>query len=100
MAKKIENAEIILPDDDELTAQLTCRRTLTNSKGKLGVESKDSMRSRGLASPDKADALALCLDGGNIRFDLTFQPEKPTWKSFLAMMDQNDPIMAGFDAGG
>ena len=100
MAKKIGDAEIILPDDDELTAQLTCRRTITNSKGKLGVESKDSMRSRGLASPDKADALALCLDGGNLRFDLTFPVEKPTWRSLQAMMESSDPVMAGFDAGG
>jgi len=100
MAKKIENAEIILPDDEELTAQLTCRRSLVNSKGKLGVESKDSMRSRGLASPDKADALALCLDGGNMKFDLTFPVEKPTWRSLLAMMESSDPVMAGFDAGG
>ena len=100
MAKKIENAEIILPEDDELTAQLTCRRSLVNSKGKLGVESKDSMRSRGLASPDRADALALCLDGGNISFDLTFPVEKPTWRSLQALMESSDPVMAGFDAGG
>jgi len=100
MAKKIEAAEIILPEDDELTAQLTCRRSLVNSKGKLGVESKDSMRSRGLASPDKADALALCLDGGNISFDLTFPVEKPTWRSLQALMESSDPVMAGFDAGG
>jgi hypothetical protein len=100
MAKKIEAAEIILPEDDELTAQLTCRRSLVNSKGKLGVESKDSMRSRGLASPDRADALALCLDGGNISFDLTFPVEKPTWRSLQALMESSDPVMAGFDAGG
>lgn len=100
MAKKIEDAEIILPEDEDLTAQLTCRRTVTNSKGKLGVESKDSMRARGLASPDRADALALCLSGGNTKWDLTFPVERPTWKSLLAMMDHNDPVMAGFDAGG
>jgi hypothetical protein len=100
MAKKIEDAEIILPDDDDLTAQLTCRRSITNSKGKLGVESKDSMRARGLASPDRADALALCLDGGNMRWDLTFPVEKPTWKSLLAMIETHDPVMAGFDPGG
>jgi len=100
MSKKIEDAEIILPDDDDLTAQLTCRRSITNSKGKLGVESKDSMRSRGLASPDRADALALCLDGGSMRWDLTFPVEKPTWKSLLSMIESHDPVMAGFDPGG
>ena len=101
MAKKIEDAEIILPEDDEdLTAQLTCRRTITNSKGKLGVESKDSMRARGIASPDRADALALCVSGANIGLDLTFQIERPTWKSLQEMMVAHDPVMSGFDAGG
>jgi hypothetical protein len=100
MAKKIEDAEIILPEDEDLTAQLTCRRTITNSKGKLGVESKDSMRARGIASPDRADALALCLSSGNVKWDLTFPVERPTWKSLQAMLELHDPVMAGFDAGG
>jgi hypothetical protein len=100
MAKKIEDAEIILPEDEDLTAQLTCRRTITNSKGKLGVESKDSMRARGIASPDRADALALCLSSTNMGLDLTFQIERPTWKSLQEMMVSHDPVMAGFDPGG
>jgi len=100
MAKKIEDAEIILPEDEDLTAQLTCRRTITNSKGKLGVESKDSMRARGIASPDRADALALCLSSSNVGLDLTFQIERPTWKSIQEMMVSHDPVMAGFDPGG
>jgi hypothetical protein len=100
MAKKIEDAEIILPEDEDLTAQLTCRRTITNSKGKLGVESKDSMRARGIASPDRADALALCLSSSNVGLDLTFQIERPTWKSLQEMMVSHDPVMAGFDPGG
>jgi hypothetical protein len=100
MAKKIESSDIILPEDEDLTAQLTCRRTITNSKGKLGVESKDSMRARGLASPDRADALALCLSGGNVGLDLTFPVERPSWRLLSQMMEQNDPVMAGFDAGG
>jgi len=100
MAKKIEDAEIILPEDEDLTAQLTCRRTITNSKGKLGVESKDSMRARGIASPDRADALALCLSSTNIGLDLTFPIERPTWKSLQDLMVAHDPVMAGFDAGG
>ena len=100
MAKKIEDAEIILPEDEDLTAQLTCRRTITNSKGKLGVESKDSMRARGIASPDRADALALCLSSSSAGLDLTFQIERPTWKSLQEMMVAHDPVMAGFDPGG
>ena len=99
MAKKIEAAEIILPDDEELTAQLTCRRSITNSKGKLGVESKDSMKARGINSPDKADALALALEGGSHKWDLVFPVERPSFKT-LCEMHTTDPVMQGFDAGG
>lgn len=49
-ARAIELCEIILPDDDLLHSQLTTRRTKHNSKGKLQLEPKDQMRSRGLPS--------------------------------------------------
>ena len=99
MAKKIEGAEIILPDDEELTAQLTCRRSITTSKGKLGVEPKDAMKSRGINSPDKADALALALEGGSERWDVVFPVERPSFRQLLEMHTP-DPILQGFDAGG
>jgi hypothetical protein len=99
MAKRIEAADIILPDDEELTAQLTCRRTMTNSRGKLGVESKDSMKARGIGSPDKADALALALSGGSERWNLVFPVERPSFRT-LCEMHTTDPVMQGFDAGG
>ena len=54
---KIEKGEIILPNDPELVAQLTSRRGWPDSKGRLQLESKADMRSRGLASPDRADAV-------------------------------------------
>ena len=47
---------MIVPDDDVLFSQLTTRRCKTNSKGRLQLESKEEMRSRGLESPDRADA--------------------------------------------
>jgi len=54
---KIEKAEIILPNDPELIAQMTSRRGWPDSKGRLQLESKADMRSRGLPSPDRADAV-------------------------------------------
>ena len=53
----IEKGEIRMIQDEALFSQLTTRRAKTNSKGKLMVEPKDEMRSRGLNSPDRADAV-------------------------------------------
>ena len=60
-ARKIERGEVILPDDRELFGQLTSRRAFPNSRGQVALESKEQMRSRGLSSPDRADAVLGCL---------------------------------------
>lgn len=61
-ARMIEKGEIRMIQDEALFSQLTTRRAKTNLKGKLMVEPKDEMRSRGLNSPDRADAVvgAMC----------------------------------------
>ena len=56
-ARMIERGEIRMIQDEALFSQLTTRRAKTNIKGKLMVEPKDEMRSRGLNSPDRADAV-------------------------------------------
>lgn len=43
--------------DPETFEQITSRRVEWDSKGRLRLESKDSLRARGLPSPDRADAL-------------------------------------------
>lgn len=48
-----------LPDDDQLRHELVAPRYTFTSSGKVQVESKDSMRKRGMRSPDLADALCL-----------------------------------------
>ena len=48
-----------LPDDDLLQVQLCGIDYLHDSKGKLQLESKANMKSRGKGSPDRADALAM-----------------------------------------
>jgi phage terminase large subunit len=47
------------PDDDELISEVTAPSFKFRSNGQMVLESKDDMKKRGLASPDKADALAL-----------------------------------------
>jgi phage terminase large subunit len=53
----IERREIILPNDKELVSQMSTRLGWPDSKGRMQLESKQDMRSRGLSSPDKADAV-------------------------------------------
>jgi len=51
-----------LPADKDLAAELNCRSYSTDPKsGKIRVETKNELRARGVKSPDKADAVALCM---------------------------------------
>ena len=47
-----------IPNDKRLKTDLTAPRTKPDSSGTLYLESKKDMKSRGLSSPDAADALA------------------------------------------
>lgn len=47
--------------DDKQISQLSNRRYIVNSDGKIELERKEAMKKRGLSSPDIADALALAL---------------------------------------
>ena len=51
--------------DGGLYQQLTTRRLEWDAKGRLRVESKDGMRSRGVKSPDRADAYVGALTCGS-----------------------------------
>lgn len=53
-----EKPTIELLEDDKLVSQLKTRKYRVLSKGVIKVEHKDKMKKRGLASPDRADALA------------------------------------------
>lgn len=54
--------ELILPDDDDLVAQLSGRKYGLTETSKIKAESKDAMKKRGRPSPDEADCvLLLCL---------------------------------------
>lgn len=49
---------ISLPNNVELINQLTAPKMVHSAGGKIGVESKKEMRTRGVKSPDDADAVA------------------------------------------
>lgn len=54
--------ELILPDDNDLVAQLSGRKYMLTENSKIRVESKKEMKKRGRPSPDEADCvLLLCL---------------------------------------
>lgn len=54
--------ELILPDNEDLVAQLSGRKYTLTEAAKIRLESKDEMKKRGLTSPDEADCvLLLCL---------------------------------------
>jgi len=99
LARKIDTCDIILPEDDILKSQIVTRRAQATSRGKLGLESKDAMRSRGVASPDRADAVAMACDNAGIDYDLTMAYTRP---SLLELMKQAsaDNEMSGWDVGG
>jgi phage terminase large subunit len=101
-ARQIERAEIILPADELLDAQLCSRKAKIASSGKLGLESKDEMRRRGVCSPDRGDAVCgVCcvrsennlavFDSGNTGSD--------QW-SDMQEYSEGEPACAGFDIGG
>ena len=60
----LDNRTVSLPWDDVLRNDLCAPRYGFSSDGKLKIESKDQLRSRGIASPDSGDALCLTFAPG------------------------------------
>ena len=56
-------------ESDQQISQLSNRKYIVNSKGKIELERKEAMKKRGLHSPDMADALALAM----------YEPRRYTW---------------------
>lgn len=52
--------QISISNDKDLLTEFSSRQWAMDSKGKRGVESKDTYKKRGYRSPDKADATILC----------------------------------------
>jgi phage terminase large subunit len=83
VAKMVRDSKIMVPDrhlesTKKLCAQLSSRRIKNSSDGKIWMESKEEMRSRGVKSPDVADA-----------FCIAFAVQSLTAYSYLPFDDQN-----------
>ena len=55
-----EDDLILLPDCSELTGQISLPKWFKNEAGKIVIETKKQLATRGVASPDFAEALVLC----------------------------------------
>ena len=54
--------ELILPEDEDLIAQISTRRYDMTEAGKIKIESKEEVKKRLGSSPDEADCvIMLCL---------------------------------------
>lgn len=81
LAKAIKTCSVILPDNNEFKTQLLSRKQTMTSKGKLALEPKSEMRSRGIRSPDCADACAIAFSNpssGNLTYThkINIEPRK------------------------
>jgi len=59
LRQRFHEGRIQIPDHPDLIAELSALRYSFSSSGQVRLESKDALRSRGMASPDHADALML-----------------------------------------
>jgi len=78
-----------LPNDESLRQELVAPRYSFTSLGKIVVESKDSMRRRGMRSPDLADALCLTFAGQAAQIGgraLAWKPGKPLKRSIAGIV--------------
>lgn len=79
----MENKEISIENDEELVAQLSVRKYSITSNGKIVLESKKTMKARGIKSPDRADAVALSCYSQN--------------KVYNAFIERTETVMISYD---
>ena len=58
LRQRFADGDISIPNDPELISQVAALTYRYNARGQLLLESKDVIKSHGMQSPDKADALA------------------------------------------
>ena len=59
LRERFQQGRIAIPDDQALVAELASLKYSFTSSGQVRLEGKEDLRSRGLPSPDRADALML-----------------------------------------
>jgi hypothetical protein len=113
-AEQIRRCQIILPDDPTLKVQLTNRKAKVDLMGKppgrLWLESKEDLKRRGVASPDRADAVLGAIAPLRARGTVAAAGGGPAGQSHNPWADDYSPesampqvpeeILRGMDAGG
>lgn len=101
---QIARCDVILPNDPTLKAQLTTRKIVVGSDGRLGIEKKEDMKKRGVKSPDRADAILgalthqpMMVQQYNDPLSRAFEPGE-SWRDRMEEVESTGP-RAGFDAG-
>ena len=74
LKQRFVDGDIVLPNDDELTAQLSTRKYYLNSRDQLIIEDKQTYKKRVGRSPDRADALVLAFSSSD---ELNISPPPP-----------------------
>jgi hypothetical protein len=75
------------PLDQELAAQLSGLRWQHDSKARIVIESKATMRGRGLPSPDRADAVAMSFATGSWK-PSPLSPEQTELRELVARVER------------
>ncbi len=89
--RRLFNDQLIaIPRDEELISQLLGLKYDVTSAGQVKMESKSSLRRRGLRSPDKADALALAFMEPPSLGIWTGPPDEPPYDP-RPVRDSTDP---------
>jgi hypothetical protein len=98
LSRMIEKGEIVLIHDPTLISQLTTRKIFYDLKGRTRLEPKDDLRSRGVKSPDRADAVAGCFALGSPSFAKFVKQTDDPWEQ----LDQYcaEELPEGFRDGG
>lgn len=92
----IAKGELIVPNDDEqLIAELTCRKKTITGRGKLGIEEKYDMAKRGVLSPSRADAWL----GANNIYDVNQVTKSPfglpyDWQEQVNRSEEREAVTA------
>jgi hypothetical protein len=70
LRENLQSGSLAFPNNTDLVAQLSSRKYVLNSSGRIVLESKDAMKKRGIPSPDLGDAVALVCYSGKSKFDI------------------------------
>ena len=92
LAARIARAEIVLINDPVLLSQFSTRKMIYDARGRIKLEDKDSMRERGLKSPDRGDAVCGAFAHGIQSFATFARRTKDPWERL-------DEAYEGLDRG-